>query len=305
MDIFVAALNQMLLLFSFLGVGFFFTKKHLFSPESPRILARLENDLFMPALILNTFRANCTRESLMAHWPFLFWGTALLLFSIPLAFFLSRRISEENSAVYRYSFVISNFAFMGNSLAEGIYGDEVLFLYMIYTLPMNFFAYSFGVAWLKAEKDTRLSLRSFGNPVFFSVLLGILLGLFKVSLPGFLSSAVTSAAGCMTPCAMLLTGMVIGSYPLKSLINRQEIYLSSLIRLILLPFLGILILRLFSVPREIQRVALLSLSMPLGLNTVIIPSAYGRDTSLGAGMALISHTLSLFTIPILFVIFQM
>ena len=42
----------------------------------------------------------------------------------------------------------------------------------------------------------------------------------------------------------------------------------------------------------------------LGFNTVVIPSAYGKDTSTAAGMALISHTLSCITIPLIFLIFD-
>jgi predicted permease len=46
--------------------------------------------------------------------------------------------------------------------------------------------------------------------------------------------------------------------------------------------------------------ALCSLAMPLGLNTIVIPSAYGKDTSVGARMAIISHLLSVITIPVIF-----
>jgi len=39
---------------------------------------------------------------------------------------------------------------------------------------------------------------------------------------------------------------------------------------------------------------------PLGLNTVVFPAAHGGDTSTGASMAMISHTLSVLTIPLLY-----
>jgi predicted permease len=40
--------------------------------------------------------------------------------------------------------------------------------------------------------------------------------------------------------------------------------------------------------------------MPLGLNTVVIPSAYDKDTSDAAGLALVSHILACITIPVIF-----
>ena len=40
--------------------------------------------------------------------------------------------------------------------------------------------------------------------------------------------------------------------------------------------------------------------MPLGLNTIVIPNAYGKDTTVASGMALISHVLSVISIPLIF-----
>jgi predicted permease len=47
-----------------------------------------------------------------------------------------------------------------------------------------------------------------------------------------------------------------------------------------------------------------SLAMPLGLNTIVIPNAYGRDTTVAASMALISHMASVGTIPLIFMLFE-
>jgi predicted permease len=40
--------------------------------------------------------------------------------------------------------------------------------------------------------------------------------------------------------------------------------------------------------------------MPLGLSTIVIPGGYGKDTSVAAGMTLVSHLLSAVTIPCIF-----
>ena len=47
---------------------------------------------------------------------------------------------------------------------------------------------------------------------------------------------------------------------------------------------------------------LFAFGTPLGLNTVVFPAAYGGDTSTGASMAMISHTLCVITIPIMYAI---
>jgi ABC-type Na+ efflux pump permease subunit len=51
--------------------------------------------------------------------------------------------------------------------------------------------------------------------------------------------------------------------------------------------------------------AVCALAMPLGLNTVVVPAAYGMDTTDAAGMALVSHAASIITIPLILGLFVM
>ena len=63
------------------------------------------------------------------------------------------------------------------------------------------------------------------------------------------------------------------------------------------------VLRIFVKDPELLLYVLCFLAMPLGLNTIVIPAAYGGDTSTGASCALISSTLAVITIPVLFLLF--
>lgn len=107
----------------------------------------------------------------------------------------------------------------------------------------------------------------------------------------------------MSPLAMLLTGFVIGEYSLKTLASDKKVYLASVIRLIILPSAFMAVLLLLKTDKDIIRVSLCATAMPLGLNTVVFPAAYGGDTTPGAGMALVSHLISVITIPVMFSIF--
>ena len=59
---------------------------------------------------------------------------------------------------------------------------------------------------------------------------------------------------------------------------------------------------MFNIQETLAICALCSLVMPLGLNTIVIPSAYGKDTKIASGMALVSHVLSCITIPLIFLL---
>ena len=80
-------------------------------------------------------------------------------------------------------------------------------------------------------------------------------------------------------------------------------YVASLLRLVVIPAAMMLVLKLLGINDEIMTFALIAFATPLGLNTIVYPAAYGGDTKTGASMAMISHTLSVVTIPLMYLIF--
>ena len=107
----------------------------------------------------------------------------------------------------------------------------------------------------------------------------------------------------MGPCAMLLAGIVIGGYNFKGLLTNKKVYLVSLLRLIVIPGVIALVLKAIGTSSEIVTLALIAFATPLGMNTIVYPAAYGGDTETGASMTMISSTLSVITIPLMYLLF--
>ena len=80
-------------------------------------------------------------------------------------------------------------------------------------------------------------------------------------------------------------------------------YLVSILRLIVIPTVAVLVLKFLNLENVILP-ALLVYSMPCGLNTVVFPKLVDEDCETGAALTLISTTLSMATIPLLFHFFQ-
>ena len=121
-------------------------------------------------------------------------------------------------------------------------------------------------------------------------------------------SAVDNAGACQGPVGMVLTGFVIGSYSLKKIIGNGKVYLASAFRLIIIPAVLILGLKLFGITtfsgfeNEVLILTLVLFATPFGLNTIIFPAAYGGETKTGASMALISSVFCLITIPLMYLL---
>lgn len=310
MNIFASTLNQIAFLFGFIIIGYILVKCKVLPENSSSVLSKLENTVFIPALVLGTFIENFTIERISAAWRLLIISFAIALLVIPFAILVSKMVTKDKyiQKIYTYGLSFSNFGFMGNAVVSSLFPD-IFFEYLIFTLPLWVLIYIWGVPRLLIansgkNQTVKESLKAFVNPMFIAMIIGMIIGLMCIPLPQWIVSIIDISGDCMSPIAMILTGVVVSSISLKKAFTNIRIYIVSVIRLIIIPLLFIGITSFFKMPETIYMCALCSLAMPLGLNTIVIPSAYGKDTSVAAGMAVISHLLAVITIPIIFAILK-
>lgn len=316
MEIFNSTLTQMLVMFSFIIIGFVLKKKKLLPGNSANVLSKLENYVLVPALVIDTFMTYFRVESLVDNYKLIVYSLLLLVVALVIALPLARLFAKEKDLspaeskyrrrIYEYALTIGNFSFLGNALALGVLGDEGLFDYLLFTLALNVTVYTWGVFILIPEGAERKSLfKNLLNPVFVSLVLGLVLGLFGIKsvLPPFVNNTISSAKSCMAPVAMILTGFVIGGYDIKDLLTKKRVYTATALRLIVIPAVMLLLLRALGADSEIMTLTVFAYAAPLGLNTVVFPAAYGGDTKTGAAMAMISHTFAVITLPLMYLLF--
>ena len=308
MNIFLTTMSQIAFLFGFIVIGYVLMKNSAIPNNSSETLSKLENIIFIPALVMGTFIENFTIERLLSSWKLLIVSFVIVFIVIPIAILISKIITKDKyiQKIYTYGLSFSNFGFMGNAVVSSLFPD-IFFEYLIFTLPLWILIYLWGVPRLlivesKGNHSFVENLKSFVNPMFIGMLIGIIIGLTNIKLPIWLTNIINVSGNCMSPIAMLLTGMVVSSISLKQTFKNVRIYVVSIVRLVILPSVFILITSFFQMPKMIYICALCTLSMPLGLNTIVIPSAHGKDTSVAAGMTVISHLLSCITIPLIFTI---
>ena len=300
MSAFLSTLNQMLYLFLCIMIGFALNRFKILGKDADVVISRLENYVFVPALVINTFYQYCTVKNLTANASLLLYNTVVVLIGILCGFLFAHNFTKdpEETGVFKYALTVVNFGFMGNALLQGLLGDEMLFKYLIFCIPANVFAYSLGIIWLTAGKK-KFSFRMLVNPMFITMIIGIILGFTQPVLPAFLTKTISSCAGCYSALAMILTGFVIGKFDIKKLILDKRIYVLTLIRIVLVPLFTLALCRILSLPGDTVIFIMFFVSMPLGLNTIVFPAAYGGNEKPGASMAVISNVLGLITVPLI------
>lgn len=310
MAVFSSTISQMAFLLILIVLGFVLVRANLIPHSTAGILSKLESYIFIPASVLGTFMTQFTTEKLGSAGSFFFAGGIFIAVMAPLSILISKLCTKDTylRKIYTYGLAFSNFGFMGYAVVSALF-PEVYMNYLIFVFCFWILIYTWGIPYLLMPNDEEkhgivAGLKKLINPMFISMLIGMIVGLTGIAVPTFATSAVNSLGNCMSPIAMLLTGMTVAEIDLKSTFKNGSIYLISIIRLILLPFFGIAIILALPLSYEIELCIICALAMPLGLNTIVIPAGYGKDTSVAAGLALVSHLLSCITIPLIFLLFN-
>lgn len=310
MNVFMPIMSQILVLFAFIAIGFILVKSCILPKYSTEVLSKLESFVFVPALVMGTFIKNCTLDNIGALWGILLFSVILLVILLPFAFLTVKFFCKDRLTknITIYGLVFSNFGFMGNAVVKAIF-PKLFFNYIVFTMPFWFAIYAWGVPNLLMPKEKNVSrLKNFINPMLVAMVIGIIIGLTGLTLPSVVLDAVDLLGDCMSPVAMILTGATVATINIKELFKNTKLYLISLIRLVIFPLLYILCVAFIPKGNFINETVLLCgmcmVSMPMGLNAIVIPAAYGEDTTYATGLAVITHLLSVITIPLLFVLFN-
>lgn len=318
MDVFLLTLQQMLMMFTLVVIGFSLRKAKILPESSDLTLSRLELYVFTPALNFFTQLSKCTVESFVQNSNLILYGGIVIVIAMAIAVPLSHLFVKKSKGdpsrsylrnIYQYALTFGNYGFMGNFIVLGIWGADGLFKYSLFGFIVTLFCQSYGLYLLiPKEKGSSLKanlIKGLISPPIIALLAGCIGGLLNIKgyLPDFFVNACESASQCMGPVAMLLAGFVIGGYQIKEMLLNKRVYVATLLRLLVLPALFLLTMHLCGVEKEIMQWTLIAFAAPLGLNTIVYPAAYGGETKTGASMAMISTVLSVITIPVMYYLF--
>ena len=312
----LAALRQMAILGLFVGVGFVVAKCKVIPKDANQTLSKLESFIFIPALVMGKFISEFTTDTLSSAWKLLLFSLIAELLIIPIAFLGASLIGKKDAFlknICTYGLAFSNFGFMGLPMIEAIFPQYSMY-YVIFTLPLWALNFGWAVPFLLTDQGNQKKsigniLRRLANPIFVGLLIGAAIGISGLKIPSLVTETVNTLGSCMSPVAMMITGITFASINVKKVLSHAAVYITTALRLLVFPCLSacayLLVTKLLNIqPAEYYYACLVGCAaMPLGLNSVVIPAGYGKDTSVAAGMVLVSHLLSVITIPLILAIF--
>ena len=319
----------MLTLFLCIVIGFVLKKTKILPEGAGKAMSKLIAIVFYPALCFSSMARHFNVSTLKIHTTNIVVSIVGLFFSITISILLSTLFVPKKCyarGIYQYALAFANSGYMGDPLVESIFGSEVLSYYKLACLPISIAIYTWGVSILvPSGQDNKSIFKKLLNGPLIAMVLGMTVGLitgaiagevpvgstpYDMLLPDFLVGAIDSLKACMGPTAMLVAGITIAKYDLLKMFKKKKVYFATALRLVVLPafILGALfgLKELFNLifKANVDNTPIIllffALAAPLGLNTIIFPEAYNGDPEEGASMAMISHTLCVITIPLMY-----
>ncbi|MGB8451770.1 MAG: AEC family transporter [Anaerocolumna sp.] len=291
-------INLQGMLFLLVAVGVILRKKNILPKAGTTILTDLVIYIVLPCNIINSFFIKFDLELLKNFLIILLISCSIQLGCLILSNTLYNKQKPGMKKVLQYGTVCSNAGFMGNPIAEGVFGSAGLLMASIYLIPQRIVMWSAGISYFTESPDRKTVIKKvITHPCIVAVYIGLVIMLFNISLPPFMENTIKSISGCTTALSMILIGTILAEVNMRTTINKIAIYYA-LIRLILIPLLVLAGCRLFQVNSLLTGVSVLLAGMPAGSTTAILAAKYDGDYIFATKCVVFTTLVSMITIPL-------
>lgn len=285
------------MMFLMMLIGIVLQKRKIITKEVRKGMTDLVIDVILPCNIIQSFRLEFDMSVLMQFAVIFGVAVCVQLVCWVLGKVLYRGKNQGEKAVLQYGTVCSNAGFMGNPIAEGVYGSQGLMMASVYLVPQRIVMWTAGLSCFTSKSEGSVVKKILTHPCIIAVEIGLALFLFQIPLPGFLGDTVKSISGCNTAMSMILIGSILAEVHIKELLDKTALFYSA-VRLAVIPGLALLGCLIFGIGGLVAGVSVLLAAMPAGSTTAILAARYDGDAVFASKCVTLSTVLSLITIPV-------
>lgn len=302
----MAIIHLQIEIFLLILVGYFCAKKGWLTKQAQSQISNLILMIFLPCSIIKSFQIDLTKEILQSTLLILLISIAIQCFCALLNRYIYAKMPEKRRVCCKYGTIASNASFMGMPIAQGVFGELGLLYASIFILPQRVCMYSSGIALFSNEKNGNAFLKVIMHPCVFSIFIGIVLMLLRmvgIYLPTAVSDTLGAIGSCSTALSMMVIGAILESVDTKHLLDKDVVFYT-VVRLVFIPMIILVTLRLLSVDLLSANVCVLLSSMPAASTTAMLAQKYDGDYLFASRLVFVSTFVSMVTLPLITLIFQ-
>ncbi len=289
-------------------IGVIASKTGIITSDTKDLLAKIIFNITLPLMLLCNFSLLDITPRLVFNSItiiILTFTTLLLMFLISWMVTRIVKMTPAETTIFKVHSVFGNLVYLGFPIISALYKAEGLLYAGMFQLVSNMLLWTAGVIIL--NQGNNLTLRGKIKYIFnlntLAVIVGFLMFLFSLKLPPVLLKPLSGLGDSTIYLSMLYIGSTVFYSKLKESLNNAEVYILTVIKLIVAPVIVLLIIsqlmKLWPGRIDITVVSTLvvMLSMPAMANVVIMAKNFGADDKLAAANVFVSTLVSLITLP--------
>lgn len=290
--------GQVFTLFLLMAVGFFFTKREIFTADTRSRMSTLLLYVVTPCVVIHSLtQTECTPELTRSVVLTLGASVAFYVVFALLTAPLFRKQAADTRDPLRFGSLYGNVGFMGLPLIQGVLGTEALIYCTVGVAIFNIGTWTHGLILMGGKSNASLK-KAILNPGVIGCIIGFVLFFTGLRLPSPIAAGVQHLGNMNTPLAMLVIGGQMASVKLLETFRRPLLYRVSAIKLLVLPLLTAFLILPFGLNASAYSTVVILAGCPIAGITGIFAQSFRRDAATTAQSITLSTLLSILTLPV-------
>ena len=303
---FLTVVQQVLMLFALIGVGFLMGKLKLLNAQGSLCMSNVMLYAVVPCLVVSSFQRPLETEHLQNLGLSILLSLVVHIVMIGITAAVLRRTPKDRRGIYSLCAVMANCGFMAFPLQSALYGSLGVFYGSGYMVIFNIATWTYAL-YMAADGDKSvLKLRTvLLNPTIIALVVALALYLAEISLPNLLLTPISYISGLNVPMPMLIIGFHLSQANLKAALQDKGAFASIALRLIVSPLLTIGLCLLLGMNSMVATVMVIAAATPAAAVVTMLVSKFGKNAPLSSSLVSIHTLCSALTLPVMVALTQL
>ena len=303
-------ITSLVMIFILMVPGVIFRKAGVITEGQSDGISSIVVNITWPCLVIDAMQIDFSVDMLKESGYMSVIALVIFAAIVAVTFILSWMLGLDRRKKYITAFMLlfGNTGFIGLPVIKALYGGEAMFFAGILEIINDVAIFTIGIMLIQMSAGARMKIepRRIFNPGLIGVIIGLVLFLLDFRLPDVLGGAVEMVGDATTPLTMFLIGYQLGGMKLKEILGDRNVYAVSFVKLIVVPVLALVALRLLTGEFSLmEKVLILSFAMPAASMSAIFSQQYRGEAAFATKTVLLSTLLSVITIPVFAIIMEM
>ena len=302
MEISLLLMQQITELFLMIFMGYVIVKARLLKGEDSKVISKIVLYLIIPCVIINAFQVDYTSEKVQGLL-LAFAASVMLQVLLLIIVWGAGRLMGLNE-VEKASVYYSNAGNLIMPIVTFVLGQEWVLYGCVFMSVQIVFVWSHG-KWVLSRQSKIDWKKILLNINMVAVFAGVFLFFTKIRLPQILNQTFGSVG------SMIGTGMLIAEMSLKDIFTNGRVYFITFLRLIAVPAVALLLLKVSGLVngspdgKKLLLIVFLAVITPSASTITQMCQVYGNDSQYASAINVMTTLFSIVTMPLMVLLFQM